>query len=291
MTESRNNAVLAVDGGGTRCRVACEVDGIVHSVETGASNVSTDFEGALAEIRKGFDLLSGTLGIEAGQLTSWPAFVGLAGVTDQHIAKRLRGAIGLTNARVEDDRPAALRGALGAQDGLIAHCGTGSFLAVQRHGAMRLAGGWGSVLGDEASAQWVGRRALSQALCAQDGTQLQTGLTQKLLADMNGPAGVVEFAGTATPAQFGALAPEVTRAAKSGDAVARQILQAGADYILETSGRLGWKAGEAICLTGGIAPHYAGYLPADMQAAIRPALGEPLSGALALAREVQHERH
>ncbi|WP_170331829.1 BadF/BadG/BcrA/BcrD ATPase family protein [Ruegeria arenilitoris] len=291
MIESRNSAVVAVDGGGTRCRVACEVDGVARCAETGAANVSTDFDGALAQVRAGLDALSRQIGVDVADLRGWPAFVGLAGVTDDVIAERLRDALGLTCARVEDDRPAAVRGALGAQDGLIAHCGTGSFLAAQVDGAMRFAGGWGSVLGDEASAQWVGRRALSETLCAHDGTQVQTGLTQKLLADLQGTAGIVSFAGYATPAQFGTLAPAVTAAAQAGDSVAVEILQAGADYIAETAKRLGWQAGRAICLTGGIAGQYAPYLPKEMQSALRPPKGEPLTGALAMAKEVRHEHH
>ncbi len=287
MTESRNSAVLAVDGGGTRCRVACEVNGVTHCVETGAANVSTDFDGALAQIQVGLDTLSRQ--VEVTDLRDWPAFIGLAGVTDAAIAGRLRDALGLTCARVEDDRPAAVRGALGAQDGLVAHCGTGSFLAVQVDGAIRFAGGWGSVLGDEASAQWVGRRALSEALCAHDGTQVQTGLMQKLLADLHGPAGIVSFAGSATPGQFGSLAPAVTSAAQAGDSVAVEILKAGADYIAETAKRLGWQSDRAVCLTGGIAGHYAPYLPDEMQSVIRPPQGEPLTGALAMAKEIRHE--
>ncbi|MEX0283517.1 MAG: BadF/BadG/BcrA/BcrD ATPase family protein [Paracoccaceae bacterium] len=291
MTESPISAVLAVDGGGTRCRMACEVDGVVHSIETGAANVSTDFEGALVQIRAGVDEISRRLGVEEKAMRNWPSFIGLAGVTDERIAGQLRDALGLTCARIEDDRPAAVRGALGAQDGMIAHCGTGSFLALQEGGQMRFAGGWGPVLGDEASAQWVGRRSLSEALCAYDGTRSATGLTEKLLADLDGPAGLVRFAGMATPTQLGALAPEVTSAAQGGDAVAEGILQDGADYIAKTAARLGWHPGRVICLTGGIAPFYAPYLPEDMQAAISVPLAEPLSGALALAKEVQHEHH
>ena len=265
------------------------IDGVVHSVETGAANVSTEFEGALAQIRMGLTQLSDRVGVQVPQMLGLPAYVGLAGVTDKQIAQRLRDALGLTCARVEDDRPAAVRGALGARDGLIAHCGTGSFLAVQANGAMRFAGGWGAVLGDEASAQWVGRRALAETLCAVDGTRIETDLTLKLLDELHGAAGIVRFAGTATPAQFGALAPAVTSAAQHGDAAAAEIMQAGADYLERTARRLGWQTGQTICLTGGIAGHYADYLPDDMRSAIRPPLGEPLTGALALAKEVRHE--
>jgi glucosamine kinase len=81
----------------------------------------------------------------------------------------------------------------------------------------------------------------------------------------------------------------VTTAAVSGDDVARKIMQAGATYIADMAARLGWQPEVAICLTGGISPHYAHYLPAAMQSEIRPPSGEPLTGALALAKEVPHE--
>lgn len=289
MSESENHAVLAVDGGGTRCRVACDVDGEVHAVETGAANVSTDFEGGADQIRTGVARLAERLGRPAADLFDWPAFVGLAGVTGDAVAGRLKAVLNLTNARVEDDRPAAVRGALGATDGLVAHCGTGSFLALQTRGRMRFAGGWGSVLGDEASAQWVGRRALAEALNVADGVQESSGLTRALSDRLGGTAGIVAFAGQASPGEFGTLAPQVTSAAVDGDIVARKVLQTGADYLTDMAARLGWKPGLTLCLTGGIAPHYVDYLPSDMQNAIRPPQGEPLAGALALAKEVADE--
>ncbi|WP_171239643.1 BadF/BadG/BcrA/BcrD ATPase family protein [Ruegeria sp. HKCCA5491] len=291
MTESRNSAVLAVDGGGTRCRVACDMEGAVHSVETGPANVSSDFEGAIKQINIGFERLAKSVGCRTDDMLHWPSFVGLAGVTDAGIASRLRVSLGLAQARIKDDRPAALRGALGAQDGLIAHCGTGSFLAAQMDGEMRFAGGWGPVLGDEASAQWVGRRALTESLNVMDGVEEETGLTRKLLDRFDGTAGIVGFAGTATPDQFGALAPEVTASARENDAIAKRIMQAGGDYIASMAAKLGWRPDQAFCLTGGIASHYADYLPPEMQSAVLAPLAEPLVGALELAKEIQHEHN
>lgn len=289
MTESLSNAVLAIDGGGTRCRVACEAAGIVHSVETGAANVSTDFEASVLQMKSGFVRLAQKLAVNVQDLTRLPAYVGLAGVTDDRIARRVQSALELTCARVSDDRPAALRGALGSQDGLVAHCGTGSFFASQKGRVMQFAGGWGPILGDEASAQWVGRRALAEALNSEDGIQTVSDLTRHLMNELGGAAGIVEFAGQATPTEFGALAPAVTSAAKTGDVVAKQIMQAGAKYVSEMAERLGWVPGVVICLTGGISPYYADYLSADMQSEIRRPSGEPLTGALALAKEVPHE--
>ncbi|RZV98654.1 MAG: ATPase, partial [Rhodobacteraceae bacterium] len=101
MGDSRKNAVIAVDAGGTRCRLALD-DGIsVTSVETGAANVSTDFDGAIAQISAGLTALAGKAGVTPDSMARMPAFIGMAGVTGQAIADRVRGALPFRDARVE----------------------------------------------------------------------------------------------------------------------------------------------------------------------------------------------
>jgi glucosamine kinase len=223
-----------------------------------------------------------------------PAFVGLAGVTGPVIAERLRGALPLRHVRIADDRPAAVRGVLGQRDGVIGHCGTGSFYAAQAGGEISLAGGWGPVLGDEASAQWVGRAALRLTLETVDGRLDPAPLSEHLLSRFDGAPGIVEFAGKARPSEFGALAPLVTEAAGRGDALAELIMRQGADEIARAIRHLGWTPRQPVCLTGGIGPHYGRYLPADIQACIASSEGEPLDGAISLAqdfaKEISHER-
>ena len=46
---------------------------------------------------------------------------------------------------------------------------------------------------------------------------------------------------------------------------------------------------KTICLTGGISPYYAPYLPEEMQAAVAEPAAEPLIGAVALARAFAEE--
>lgn len=290
MNDSLNHAVIALDGGGTRCRLGLRAAGAVTIVETGSSNVSTDFDGSVQQILAGLREIASRTGVPLDRLTGVPAFLGLAGVTGEEMAGRLRRALPFARVRIADDRPAALRGALGARDGLIAHCGTGSFFAAQIGGAMRFAGGWGPVLGDEASAQWIGRRALSVTLDQADGRHAASDLSEKFLGDFGGTAGIVRFAGTARPPDFGALAPTVTALAAGGDALARLVMQAGADIIAAALPDLGWRSGLPVCLTGGIGPHFAPYLPQPMQDAIVPRAGEPMDGAFALAEEFAHER-
>ena len=289
MTESRSYSVLAVDGGGTRCRVAFARGLEIVTVETGAANVSTDFDGAVSEILRALDMVTAETDQSIHALGRVPAFVGLAGVTGPEMAERLRAALPFLHVDIRDDRPAALRGALGAEDGVIAHCGTGSFLAAQSRGEMRFAGGWGPVLGDEASAQWIGRRALGLTLQAVDGRFDETGLSAHFLSEFGDAAGIVRFAGGATPPELGALAPIVTDRAASGDALAVRVMQDGANDLVRAIPDIGWQPGQRICLTGGIGPQFARYLPKTQQAHITDPVGEPLDGALALARDLAEE--
>ena len=290
MLESQNAATIAIDGGGSRCRVACAKGDDVVRVEVGSANVCSDFNGAIAELQHGISKLAGALHVDTSALREVPAFVGLAGMSNRTLAKRVQQALPFRTVQIEDDRRAALRGALGADDGFVVHCGTGSFFASQIGGETRLAGGWGPVLDDVASAMWLGRQALSRSLRAYDGTHMRGALADRMLSDFGGANPIMEFASAATPAQFGALAPQVTASAAEGDDMALSILQDGARHIAETLTALGWTAEQTVCLTGGVGPHYTAYLPEPVQHSIRDPLGEPLDGALALAREIPHVR-
>ncbi|MEM9631545.1 MAG: BadF/BadG/BcrA/BcrD ATPase family protein [Pseudomonadota bacterium] len=280
---------IAIDGGGTRCRVACVIEEQTHIVEAGSANVSTDLEKGVAEIVSGLGKLARELNVPVAEFEPIPAYVGLAGASWADIVAKVAARLPLRHVRVEDDRPSAVRGALGSDDGVLVHCGTGSFQAAQRAGRIVLTGGWGPVLGDEASAQWVGRKALSAVLMVQDGVRPVSALTERLLESFGGTAGIVAFAGRASPADFGALARGVTEAAADGDPVAIEIMRSGAVHISTHVRSLGWSAGTPLLLTGGIAAHYAPYLDVPMQQALARPKGQPIDGALSLAREFAEE--
>lgn len=289
MTQTPMFPVVAVDGGGSRCRIALAEGDTVFTVETGPANVSTDFDGGMREILSGLASLAQRSARTLEELSRVPAFVGLAGAIEDDIVSRVETALPFIHIRVADDRPAALRGALGDRDGAVAHCGTGSFFAVRSGGRERFAGGWGPILGDEASAQWVGRAALRVALECADGRHPPSGLSDQLLSDLGGTGAIVRFAAAARPADFGALAPIVTGHAGRGDALAVRVMKAAADEISRTLSEIGWRDDLALCLTGGIGPLYAPYLPEDMRHRLIGPAGDPLSGALSLARDLARE--
>ncbi|MDB6177362.1 ATPase [Paracoccus sp. Z330] len=289
MLDPLENAVIAIDGGGSRCRLACRTAERLFHVETGPANAFSDFDGAVTQVTAGLMQLAAQIGIDFADVVRFPAFIGLAGVVSPEIASRLRRHMPFTVMRIADDRPAALRGALGMQDGAIAHCGTGSFFAGQRGGTACLAGGWGAVLGDEASAKWIAHHALAAVLQSVDGMGAPSALTDRLLDELGGPAGVLTFASRSGPAEIAALAPRVTEAAAKGDQVARGIMHQGAGHIVAMLGAMQWQPDTRLCLTGGVGPHYRPYLPPELERVVDTPLGEPLDGAVALAQEVSRE--
>ena len=281
--------ILAIDGGGTHCRIAygsCENHSMVN---IGAANVSSDFEGALNTILGGVEALCAKLQMPVADLIACPCYIGVAGVTGPQMAARLRKALPFTHVHVTDDRPPALRGALGTKDGAIAHCGTGSFWGLQLGGAQKFAGGWGYVLGDEASAHWLGRTALSATLETVDGRRGATDFAQSLLARYDGAAGIVRFATQSRPDDIAAIAPLVCSAAAQNDPLALALMQAGAQEIAQSLTALGWHEGLDLCLTGGLGGQYHPYLPPALQARITAPTAAPIIGALALASEFARE--
>ncbi len=280
-----DRAVLAVDGGGTRCHLAVESAGERIVAEAGPANVSTDADGAAQAILEGLERLAALVGATPERLAALPAYLGLAGVIGPRDAEAIRARLPFRGALIEDDRRAALEGALGPDGaGALVHCGTGSFLGHRSDGGTRLAGGRGHRLGDEASATWIAGRALAATLDAADGLIPASDLTRHLAHRLGGARGIVGFSRTARHEDWGGLAPTITAAAEARDPTARRIMKTGAAHIAERLRALGWRPGEALCLTGGVGPDYLRYLPAPMRASIAEPAGAPIDGALALAR-------
>lgn len=275
---------IGADGGGTRLRVALELAGTRHEVTRGAANATSDFDGTVAALTDALTEVAQQAGLTLDDITPCPAFLGLAGVTGPRLAARLAGALPLTNAEVDEDTRPAVAGALGDSDGAVIACGTGSFLARQHNGRLRFIGGHGLILGDEASAAWIGRTALARTLHALDGLIDHTALTEATLAHFpDGAEQLVAFAATATPAEFGAHAPRVVDAAQSGDATAHRIMLDGVHYVTHGLDVLGWHPGEPLVLMGGLGPAWHAFLPDPIAAAVVDPLGTALDGALLLA--------
>ncbi len=283
----KDSPLIGVDGGGTSCRVALVRPGFPR-IETagGPANVTSDFNGAIATIS---GLIDGLLHGSGGAIPH--IHLGLAGVTGPEMAGRVQAAILACHpgalVRATGDQVTMAAGALGAAAGAVAGIGTGSFVARQSGGQVRSLGGRGLILGDQASGGWLGLRLLQEAMLIHDGLRLPTAFGEEILADHGcDPARVIGFARNARPADFAVLAPRIIAAAEQGDRLAQDLLGEGADYIARALDVLGWHADEPLCLAGGLGPAYAPYLAPPLRAALRPAQGNALDGALYLAGQL-----
>ncbi|MDI3337311.1 BadF/BadG/BcrA/BcrD ATPase family protein [Defluviimonas aestuarii] len=279
-----DSLTIGLDGGGTSSRAALIFGFEGRRVEAagGPANVS-DFGGAIARINDLLERLAETAGISFGEVAGATAHVGLAGVMDAAMAARVAAALPFKRVVVTDDQPTMIAGALGDQDGAVAAIGTGSFIGRQTAGVIRVLGGWGFLLGDQASGAWLGRQLLQETLMAGDGMAPHSPLTAAIYKRFGNGSGIVAFALSSSPVDFATLAPEIVTAAKSGDAVAVRLMREGATYIESALTTLGLTEGETICMTGGLGPAYADWLGPGLASRIRAAEGTALDGALLLA--------
>jgi glucosamine kinase len=283
MEDSHNTCLIGVDGGGTSCRVALLFGRQRVEVILGQANATTDRLTAIATVQSGIDQVVNMAGIDAANLANCHAHVALAGVLRDEDAQEVASGLKLDRVTVSDDRVSTVIGALEDAAGAVASIGTGSFLARQSGTQIQFIGGWGLALGDEASGAWLGNGLLAATLHSVDGLAQSSGLTIECMRRFGDAARIVAFASAAAPADIAELAPDVVAAAESGDVVGKVLMQQGAAYIANGLKQLGWSADELVCLTGGVAPAYASWLPADMAACIRTAKGTALDGALKLA--------
>lgn len=267
---------LGIDGGGTGCRAAASdaADCILGHGTAGPANVNTDLPGTRANV-----LAAAGEALAGRDPKHVVAVLGLAGANVRSAAEALRASLPFAHIRIVSDAVTAARGALGASDGIVAAMGTGSVFAVQRGGVMRQFGGRGFLLGDEGSGAVLGRALLSRALRAEDGFAEMTPLLRSLLEEFDGVEGVIRFATTARPAEFGALAP---RLIDSLDPAAEAIFGAAVAELRSILATLQGAAPLPVTFLGGLGPAYAARLAGLWT--IRPALGSGVDGALAMAR-------
>lgn len=278
---------LGIDGGGTGCRAAVAgADGVVLGRGAADSaNVFSDPEAACVNVVAAAKAALAAAGARS-HLGELVAVLGLAGANVRGAVHGFASGLPFARARVVTDALISVRGALGAGDGVTAAIGTGSVFASQRAGAVRFIGGWGFLLGDQASGARLGRDLLEAALLAHDGIAPTTPLLTAVMAEAGGPEGLVAFARSARPADFAGFAPRLIAAVATGDAAALAILgRADADVVAAIDALLG-ATPAPLCFLGGLGPIFAARLAGRYGALIRPAEGTALDGALALAREL-----
>ncbi len=287
MSNSEDLILIGVDGGGTGCRVAVGTQsaGMLGHAEGGRANAASDPNLAIKNIVSTVAVAAQQAGIDTDALHGACAHLGLAGVMTSNDSARISSILPYANTTVTDDRPTAVTGALGGQDGFLLAVGTGTIIASSAGGALDYVGGWGFQVSDQASGGWLGRATLERVLLCHDGLADHTDLTRAVFSKFgNDPNAIVAFSISAKPGDFGTLAPDIIAAADVGDGWANEIMKDGADYLVRGLTKLGFQSGNALCFSGGVGPHYAQYLPPELLGGRVPPKGNALDGAFELAK-------
>ena len=286
MIKSGSTVIIGVDGGGTGCRVAIGTlsDGVLSRSEGGRANAASDAALAVKNIASTVEEAARLAGIPTSALSHATAHIGIAGILGAEDSARIASALPYKTITVTDDRPTAVTGALGRHDGYLLSLGTGAFAAASQAGVFTFLGGWGFYVADQGSGAWLGRAGLEQIKLCHDELADHTPLTRKLFEKFGGdPNALVSFSVTAKPGDFATLAPEIIAGAQAADPWGQAIMKKGANHLMRCLARLGFRTGDTLCLTGGIGPHYAGYLPEEFLSGRIQPKGSALDGAFQLA--------
>lgn len=284
---------VGLDGGGTGCRAQAQLDSGQRTAvfQGGPANVFSDPEGATAQIGALLRQCCDAAQALAPSVGPDPAAVvlGLAGASESGAEPMLRAALPYSHLHVLGDIDITLSGALQARDGIVVAIGTGSVMARQQAGTAQRLGGYGFLLGDEASGAWLGRRALSAALHTRDGLAPASLLSDLIWQRFRTVAGILDFVRHAHPADFAALAPLVLDHDSAGCPMACAILDDGCAYLQQAITVL--QAGNArlpVAATGGLGPTLLDRLCAGPMPDLRRTapLGGALDGALWRARSL-----
>lgn len=284
---------IGIDGGGTSCRaaVADRIGNVIGRGKAGPANILSDLENSLANIVESARQALRDAGLSPETISSVAAVVGVAGANVGDYGSRIEKALPFAEGRVVTDALIALQGALGDADGVVGAFGTGSVYNARRNGRLNGIGGWGFVVGDQASGARLGRDLLERSLLAHDKVRTVSPLTEKVMAEYgNDPERIVEFAHSARPKDFARYAPVVFGHAAKDDAVAVGIVRDAAAAIGESFEALLWPECPSICLLGGLAGAYEPWLSDRYRSLLAKPKGDALQGAVELAVKLLNDR-
>lgn len=226
---------LGIDGGGTKTECAigdgekilgrfmagtCKIQRV--GKETASRSLQAAIQGALYAAKS-----------EARNVEH--CCVGIAGASHPEVVEFVQHTIGemmAASVTVVGDNIIAHEAAFKGGPGVLIIAGTGSIVyGRNERGEIARAGGWGSVVSDEGSGDWIGRLAVATCLRAMDSGQ-STKLTQQVMEAWRIATreDIVRIANSYPAPNFAALFPKVLATSDAGDALAKDLLnRAGAE--------------------------------------------------------------
>ena len=228
--------VLGIDGGATKT-LAALLDlerKTLHLGQGGPSNEdAVGTRAAVAALLEAADQAVEQAGIDAGELDA--AVIALAGTDMEAVTRHVKAARS-EGWVIVNDVVAAWATATGGQPGVGVISGTGSnVFGVGADGRAWRAGGWGHQLGDEGSGYWFGVESIKAALRDREGSGPQTALSDAAMqcfgVDSVEALAACVYSKPLSKGEIAAFAIETAKLAGSGDAVACEIYERGAELL------------------------------------------------------------
>ncbi len=302
---------LGIDGGGTKTTCAVGDDShLIATATTGPSNIVRVGEAQAREsLRQSVRQACAAAGITPAQVSY--TCVGGSGAARPELAAIARDSLAeilATPIEVVGDMQIALEAAFDTGPGVLVIAGTGSIAyGRDEQGRTARAGGWGFAIGDEGSAHWIGRAAVSAVLRASDprdessasDSMRESSLSLSVaLLKTWGVTSLIDLARAANsipPPDFAALFPPV---AASQDDLATQVLTSAGKELADVAAVVirhlfaCHAASVPVAMTGGVFRHaalvrqvfYNELRTLDPRAEVNPQVVEPVEGALRMAR-------
>ena len=307
---------LGIDGGGTKttCAVGDE-SRLLATATAGGSNIVRVGEAQAREsLHQSVHQACAAAGITPTQVAR--TCVGGSGAARPELAAIVRNILAeilSSPIDVVGDMEIALEAAFDTGPGVIIIAGTGSIgYGRDRHGNTARAGGWGFAIGDEGSAHWIGRAAVSAVLRAAD--RASANLESRAAFDRSpfvpalmkswGVASLSDLARAANsipPPDFAALFPAISA---SEDGLALQVLASAGIELAQIAALISHRlfppdesqsvpvAMIPVAMIGSVFRHavvtrenfYNELRRLDPRAEVIPAVVDPVEGALKMAR-------
>jgi glucosamine kinase len=291
--------VIGLDAGGTKTAALVLAGGAPQRFDGPGAQVLRDGPDATASTLAALvrEAAAKSGGAPIGQVA-----VGLAGAgrsADREAVQRaLSAQLDGAPVHVTHDAEIALETAFGTESGAVLLVGTGSLVYGRTHeGEALRAGGWGALLGDDASGTALGRAALRAVLAAYDGGP-PTAMAE-IAASTCGleTADAIVHAVYSDHQPLASFATVALLGAAQEDWVATSILTRETNALAQQAGWLATRAADTIAhriaYSGGIATEDVFRVSLDAALtrhlpgwSIAPIVGEPVEAALAMAQRM-----
>jgi glucosamine kinase len=307
---------LGIDGGGTKttCAVGDESRLLATATAGGSNIIRAGKTQARESLHQSVHQACAAAGITPTQVAR--TCVGGSGAARPELAAIVRNILAeilSSPIDVVGDMEIALEAAFDTGPGVIIIAGTGSIgYGRDRHGNTARAGGWGFAIGDEGSAHWIGRAAVSAVLRAAD--RASANLESRAAFDRSpfvpslmkswrvaSLSDLARAANSIPPPDFAALFPAISA---SEDRLALQVLASAGIELAQIAALISHRlfppdgsqsvpvAMIPVAMIGSVFRHavvtrenfYNELRRLDPRAEVIPAVVDPVEGALKMAR-------